>query len=147
MPAVKDLFTPLLRVIVDERPHALTDCISALASKFQAPMQFREELAGLARFRNQVKEASQYLARGGLLKYSGDGELSITKKGLSVIKEYTSGNFPIDSAEGLNEWLRLRAGKKRTVKRAILEPATKEPAAGPKHPRLVPGSFEGGKRR
>ena len=90
MPNFQSIMLPLLTMVSDGREYRFRDAVEALAEQFRLSEEERLELLPSGRapkFANRVGWATTHLSKAGLIERPRRGYLTITERGLSLIKE------------------------------------------------------------
>lgn len=90
IPDYQSLMLPLLKITSDHKEHLIRDIIEDLANIFKVTEEDRKELLPSGRdfaFRNRVGWATTYLRKAGLLETPRRGSITVTDRGLKVLKE------------------------------------------------------------
>lgn len=90
IPNYQAIMLPLLKVIQDQKEYRLNDVVELLADKFKLTEEERKELLPSGQsflFGNRVGWARTYLKKSGLLESPKRGYITITQRGLGVLKQ------------------------------------------------------------
>jgi restriction system protein len=93
IPDYESIMLPLLKYSGDGNPHSVGDAIEALSKEFCLTQTEKEKLLPSGKqevFNNRVGWARTYLKKAGLLVATGRGYISITPRGIEVLKEKNS---------------------------------------------------------
>lgn len=89
IPDYQTVMMPLLRLLVDQRPHRIRDLTEVLTAKFDLTDEELRELLPSGRqgvFANRVGWARTYMGKAGLLETVSRGTVRITPAGLEVLQ-------------------------------------------------------------
>jgi restriction system protein len=116
IPDYQTIMLPLLQLLVDKKEYIFKDVVTALGKQFKLTDQELSELLPSGQsllFANRVGWARTYLKKAGLLDAPKRGMVSITGRGLDVLKKKPKKidnnllkQFPEKKVESLN-WLNL----------------------------------------
>ena len=90
IPTYQTLMLPLLKAVKNGKEHKLNDIVETLANEFNLSDDERKELLPSGQtflFGNRVGWARTYLKKAGLLDAPKRGFISISKRGLDVLKQ------------------------------------------------------------
>lgn len=88
IPYYQQIMLPLLRRLLDEKPHAVGALIKALSEEFNLSNDEKKKLLKSGKqevFNNRVGWARTYLKKAGLIKSTGWGVVCITEKGKALL--------------------------------------------------------------
>ncbi len=90
IPDYQTLMLPLLKLIDDERVHAIKDTIDILAKKFKLTEEDLNEWLpskSQKKFYNRVYWAKAHLKMAGVLENMGKGQFKITNRGIEILRD------------------------------------------------------------
>lgn len=90
VPDYQSLMLPLLRILGDEKEHALHEVKDTLIELFSLTREDELELLPSGKQRkldNRISWARTYMKKAGLLEYTGRGKFRITKRGYLVLMQ------------------------------------------------------------
>ncbi len=90
IPSYQTIMLPLLKVVQNGKEYRLNDVVELLANKFKLTEEERKELLPSGQtflFGNRVGWARTYLKKSGLLASPRRGHITITPRGLEILKQ------------------------------------------------------------
>lgn len=122
IPTYQTLMLPLLKAVKNGKEHKLNDIVETLANEFNLSDDERKELLPSGQtflFGNRVGWARTYLKKAGLLDAPKRGFISISKRGLDVLKQNPK-EVNVSLLQQYQEFIEFQ-GLKRDDKETTLE--------------------------